>query len=128
MDEVVFDKVQSGFSASRTSSGFFWTKEVTPGGINIVTSSGAALLENMKVVPNLVKQKPESLPAKNYLASFYNQVEASSLDYAELGNKQEEENSFWSKLPSGLLFWVVSVMVLGFGFGLLYIRLINKKQ
>ena len=86
------------------------------------------MLENIRAIPNLVATKPDNLPTKNYLDSFYNQIEAPNQENGELAQKQEEENSFWSKFSGGLLFWVVAVMVFSFTLGLGYISLIKKKQ
>lgn len=126
VDEAVFEKIETGHSASRTSEGFFWTREITPGRANIVTASGGSLLEQTRVVPNRVSLKTASAPARNYLASFYNQVET-------LPNPSESSLSdsvgisaqvgFWTKLLNRLSFWVALVVVFSLLLSIFYIKL-----
>lgn len=126
VDEAVFEKIETGHSASRTDGGFFWTREITPGRANIVTASGGSLLEQVRVTPNKVGLKTASAPARNYLASFYSQVEL-------LPNPSESSLSdsvgisaqvgFWTKLLNRLSFWVVLVVVFGLLLSIFYIKL-----
>ena len=123
IDEVIFEKPESGFSASRTTSGFFWTKELTPGRANIVTSSGASLLEQVNVVPKKVAWKTESAKASNYIASFYSAVSARPTPDQSIPPVALAQAGFWTNLFSGLSFWVVLIVVVGLFVSIFYIKL-----
>ncbi|MFY9493042.1 MAG: lamin tail domain-containing protein [Minisyncoccia bacterium] len=129
VDEVVLEKIETGYSASRTGSGFFWTKETTPGRVNIVTASGGLLLEQTKVVPSKVSLKPASPPTQNYLASFYSEVAAwPNPSEISLGSEVgiSAQIGFWQKLLGELLFWVVLAALVGLLISLFYIKLYKK--
>ncbi|MBI4119147.1 MAG: lamin tail domain-containing protein [Parcubacteria group bacterium] len=125
VDEAVFEKVETGYSASRAAEGFFWTKEPTPGRPNVVTASGASLLEQVRVVPNKVSLKPENLPTRNYLASFYSEVETlpppTEVSLADSVGISAQVG-FWQKLLSGLLFWVALAAAAGLFISVFYIK------
>ena len=129
VDEAVFEKVETGYSASRTAHGFFWTKEATPGRTNIVTVSEESLLKQVRAAPSRVGWQPENSPPQNYLASFYDKVEllpqpdgnplpASVGVSAQVG--------FWKKLLSELPFWVALAAAAGLFISVFYIKFRKK--
>lgn len=127
VDEVIFEKTIPGFSASRTASGFFWSKEPTPGRANIVLNS--TLSENAAVTPKKIAVKSESSQPANYLASFYSVVEEppnqSSNTLAGSG-EIFQQTGFWQKLADELLFWVMLAVLVGLIMGLFYVRLSKR--
>ncbi|MBI2465883.1 MAG: lamin tail domain-containing protein [Candidatus Sungbacteria bacterium] len=129
VDEAVFEKIQAGYSASRTAEGFFWTKEATPGRVNVVTASGGSLLEQARVVPNKVGLKSESPVTRNYLASFYGKVEPLPQPNENLLPDSigvSTQVGFWQKLLGELSFWVVLAVVVGLFISVFYIKLHKK--
>ncbi len=126
-DEIVFEKPEPGFSASRTAAGFFWTKETTPGRVNIVTSTGGSLLEQVNVAPKKVVWKTESAQASNYIASFYSVVAEPSPPDQNLPVNAAIKDGFGTKMFNELSFWIMLVVALGLLAGIFYVKSAKKR-
>lgn len=129
VDEVFFENAVPGSSASRANNGFFWSKEPTPGRVNIIVSS--ALSEKTAFTAKKVAIKSELSQPANYLASFYSVVEElPSQSPNTLADSGEifQQTGFWQKLAGELLFWVVLAVLVGLIVGLFYVKLVKIKN
>lgn len=122
-DEVNFDKNVQGFSANRTSEGFFWSKEITPGGMNIVFSSGMGVSDTPNFSQNSVSFK-EDKNSRNYVQSSYSFVE--DPEPSAEASIVEVSEGFWGELFGSIVFWILAVVVLGLFSGIFYFKLSRR--
>ena len=123
-DEADFEEHPADSSANRTSEGFFWSKEMTPGRQNIVLPSGGRISELPQAVANRVTLKPEEKP-KNYIASFYSSVQNPPSQIAAAA-AVSSAGAFWQKLFGSMVFWIIFVIVLGMFSSVFYFKLTKK--